>query len=222
MMQNQNIIYHTESIVEMQICLLLFCYVLTGQWKEIFGYGQNLSENEGTIGASYEDFGSMLMFLMLLEHIMTYIFAYIKAADIKKRGEVNESGVEWTRLCRILGCISLTLELIIGLLTVIHIGSMGDKMHALPLMSYFLIVNMLITLLLTPFEIIWKTQIVKSEIMKNIFTLYAVQRDKLRNRRADLKDDFDRKQARSYFKDQDETEPEHSGTKIKNKPGFYS
>ena len=222
MMQNQNVIHHTESITEMQICLLLFIYILSNSWTDIFAYGKNLTDEDGTLGTKFNDFSQALIFLMLLEHIMTYIFAFVKRADIKKRGIPNESGIESTSLSRILGCISLTMELIIAILTVVHIGTMGDKMHELPLTSYFLLVNVLVTILLTPFEYLWKTQSVKSEIMKNIFTLYAVQRDKLRQRRDDMKEDFDRLKARGYFEqaEQDEAEPAEEGKK-KYKPGFY-
>ena len=37
MMQNSGIIYHTESILEMQVGTLLTCFLLTRRWSVNFG-----------------------------------------------------------------------------------------------------------------------------------------------------------------------------------------
>ena len=39
MMQNSSIIYHTESLLEMQILCLVVCFVLNRKWKDNLGYG---------------------------------------------------------------------------------------------------------------------------------------------------------------------------------------
>ena len=39
MMQNTSIIYHTESILEMQITCLVLCYYFTNKWATTFNYG---------------------------------------------------------------------------------------------------------------------------------------------------------------------------------------
>jgi uncharacterized membrane protein YwaF len=46
MMQNSGIIYHTESILEMQVAALLTCFLLNRRWGDNFGY-MNLKEADG-------------------------------------------------------------------------------------------------------------------------------------------------------------------------------
>jgi len=38
-MQNSSIIYHMESVIEMQMLTLIFCYYFTDMWAEKQGYG---------------------------------------------------------------------------------------------------------------------------------------------------------------------------------------
>lgn len=40
MMQNSSIIYHTESVLEMQIACLIFCLILNEMWSGTQGYGK--------------------------------------------------------------------------------------------------------------------------------------------------------------------------------------
>lgn len=88
MMQNTSIINHPESIIEMQIAGLIFFYTLNAQWSEDFGHGLLSSEvDEEAIvnfGQSYADFSLTLLFFMLVEHVLTYIFTYVKKYDILK------------------------------------------------------------------------------------------------------------------------------------------
>jgi len=46
MMQNSGIIYHTESILEMQVAALLTCFLLNRRWGDNFGY-MNLKKDDG-------------------------------------------------------------------------------------------------------------------------------------------------------------------------------
>lgn len=41
MMQNTSIIYHTESILEMQIITLAVCYILNEEWAHNFSYDKD-------------------------------------------------------------------------------------------------------------------------------------------------------------------------------------
>jgi len=48
MMQNSGIIYHTESILEMQIATLLTAFLLNRGWGDNFGY-MNLKKDDGSL-----------------------------------------------------------------------------------------------------------------------------------------------------------------------------
>ena len=78
MMQNQSIIDHAESIIEMQLLLIIFFYVLSRQWEEGFKYGEGVKEPPSdpilNFGLSYYDYSIVLLFLMFAEHLITYIF----------------------------------------------------------------------------------------------------------------------------------------------------
>lgn len=153
MMQNQSIIYHTESIIEMQIGLLLFCYALNQLWEEPFKYGvlREGAENASPFGMSFYDFSNILCFLMLAEHFMSYLFTYIKNNDIYRRGVSNEIGIENTTMATVLDCVSVLFEFVIFLLTIVHVVTMGEKVHDIPLINYFLVLNICVTMLTIPY-----------------------------------------------------------------------
>ena len=90
-MQNNSVFNHAESIVEMQILMVLFFYLMSYQYSDNFGYGDGIKEKSDdailSFGMSYHDFSITLLFLMLAEHIMTYIFFLVKHHDIVKKGK---------------------------------------------------------------------------------------------------------------------------------------
>jgi hypothetical protein len=127
MMQNTAILSHPESIIEMQIACLIFFFITNGRWesRESYNYGEGIKEiDESAIvnfGQSYHDFSLVLVFMMLTEHILTYIFSYIKKNDLFKRGEIGADGIETTALCNALDGLSFFLEFVISLLTILHL-----------------------------------------------------------------------------------------------------
>lgn len=110
MMQNTSILNHPESIIEMQLAGLIFFYTINARWEEAFGHGLQMSEPTDdaivNFGQSYKDFSLTLLFFMLVEHILSYIFTYVKRNDILKRGTVGADGVESTPVCKILDIVS--------------------------------------------------------------------------------------------------------------------
>ena len=87
MMQNQSIIYHYESILEMQVLCFAFIYLM-------FVYNNKQVEDHmvshGTI-----------MNCLLIEHIVAYACNSFRNYDIKKNGVPDAHGVyraptEWT------------------------------------------------------------------------------------------------------------------------------
>jgi heme/copper-type cytochrome/quinol oxidase subunit 1 len=122
---------------------------------------------------------------MLVEHVLTYIFTYVKKYDILKRGEAGNDGVETTSVCWILDVISGVIQFIIALLTIIHITQMGDLIHDCPLVNYYLVVDLVIMVTFLPYLYIARKFQVSQNVMRNLFTLNLVQKQKLLERRND-------------------------------------
>ena len=118
-------INNTESIIEMQICCLVFVIILSGSWEKSMGYGVGIREQSQeaimSFGMGFYDLSFMLTYLLLAEHSLSYLFSYVKMYDIKKRGVIGTNGVESTSLCTILNSISYFLQVIIALICIIHI-----------------------------------------------------------------------------------------------------
>ena len=63
---------------------------------------------------------------------------------------------------------------------------MGVQLHSLPMINYFLLFNVCVTLLTIPYEILGKRLVVNNETNKNIFSLFNVQKRKLKYRRENV------------------------------------
>ena len=116
----------------------------------------------------------MILLLMLIQAILCWIFALIKEWNISKSGEANDYGIESTFCSRLLdySCFFITAAIFVS--SVVHLVAMGDKRHDLPIINYFIIVNMCVMILMLPYEFFAKRMLVDTEISKNIFTLYQV------------------------------------------------
>lgn len=263
MMQNTSILSHPESIIEMQIIACIFFYAVNASWEQrgAYNYCSESSPLEApsrptssrfnyeycrgitevdpnavvNFGLGYHDFSLALLIMALVEHILTYIFAFVKKNDLMRQGEIGSDGIESTSLCKALDGLSFFLEAIIGLLVILHLSQLGEHLHSLPLVNYYLIIDLIVSLLLLPYCYIAKRRQVSVNIMKNIFTLNAVQKVKQAERRAwdvDQKKDNSAphdavQRFKTYFKDQEaeragEQEPPKKKTRVDNKPYFYS
>lgn len=69
---------------------------------------------------------------------------------------------------------------------------MKEKKHALPLINYYLVVDVIVTILLLPYMYIAKRRQVTINTMRNIFALSAVQKVKQTQRRLDEECDKDK------------------------------
>lgn len=63
-----------------------------------------------------------------------------------------------------------------------------DMLHDLPLLNYWILFDTVIMFLTLPYMALAKILMLKGEITKNIFTLYQVQKKKLKDRRKKLAD----------------------------------
>lgn len=140
-------------------------------------------------GLTQRAFTEMMIFILLVEHIFSYCSGIFKDWELKTRGEVNEKGIETAKIGSILYWVEIVVDIIIIILIVIHLGQMDSQtMHDLPLLNYWILFDTVIMFLTLPYMALAKILILKGEITKNIFTLYQVQKKKLKNRRKSLSD----------------------------------
>ena len=85
MMQNSSIIYHTESILEMQICLILAMLYLTDLWNIDKGYVNQPGKSQSMI----------FMYILMGEHLVSYCLGIFRDFDLKQNGEPNKYGIEF-------------------------------------------------------------------------------------------------------------------------------
>jgi len=84
MMQNSSIIYHTESILEMQMCCLIGMIILTDFWSDKKGYGENPNKSTSMI----------LMYVLIGEHIFSYMVGIFREYDLRDNGTKNKRGIQ--------------------------------------------------------------------------------------------------------------------------------
>lgn len=92
MFQNSSIVYHTESILEMQIISLISVFVLYGFWEGKMLYGKKCQRMTG-MGVTVQQFSEICIYLLIGEHIMAYLFDIYRKHEIKQRGSVNRLGI---------------------------------------------------------------------------------------------------------------------------------
>jgi hypothetical protein len=84
MMQNSSIIYHTESILEMQMCCLIAMIMLTEYWSDVRNYGQDPNKPKSFL----------LIYMLIGEHFFSYLFGIFREYDLRHNGEKNKHGIE--------------------------------------------------------------------------------------------------------------------------------
>lgn len=78
LMQNINVIYRPESIIEFQIATLLMMKFFHLHWQPKF---------------LYEHSDNVLTDIFLAEHILSYVISFIRLYDLKKNGNPDQSGI---------------------------------------------------------------------------------------------------------------------------------
>jgi len=118
----------------------------------------------------------------MIEHIFSYCSGIFKAWELKTRGVTNEKGIETAKIGNILYWVEIGIDFIIIIFVIIHFAQIANTglMHDLPLLNYWILLDTVIMFLTLPYTAVAKHLIVKGEITKNIFTMYQVQRRKLK------------------------------------------
>lgn len=104
---------------------------------------------------------------------------------------------------------------------------MGELLHDCPLVNYYLVVDLVIMITFLPYLYFARKFQVSQNVMRNLFTLNLVQKQKLQERRNDSSIKMiasDLAAIKSYFKKKEENPPDEEEDKkdrTQNKPGFY-
>ena len=177
MMQNTSIVYHPETILEMQILVIVAAYLTTNWWKPKKNYG-SLSESNSA---------DTLLAILLVEHVISYIFCYYRKWEIDHQDKLNLSswGNEYGPKEYCLRIFEMILDILIFAFIALTLNGLTEaQLHNNPLVHYWVIVDIFIMVLTLPYTIVSKWLMRNNEIGKNIYTLFKVQKDKLKERRA--------------------------------------
>jgi len=141
-------------------------------WEETKGWG-----NLGT-----KDKSMLLMWVCLGEHVMSYCFGLYRDWEIEMKGKPNKWGIEQAPIETILRFFEIIFDF--GLFVWIGFTLFSDEtteqFHNMPLINYWLIIDMFIMFLTLPYTYLSKFMMLNGEITKNVFTLYQVQKKKLK------------------------------------------
>ena len=121
LMQNSSIIYHTESILEMQIACLILCYILNTTWAPNFEYNVQEDESDKIFkAASVNSVTRYMMYAFLIEHLMSYTFGIFRNYELNLRGEPNENGIESAPIETVLRYIEISVDFAIFTVVIMH------------------------------------------------------------------------------------------------------
>jgi len=119
---------------------------------------------------------------------MSYLFGIFRNYELKKSGQPNKYGIEQAPCESRLRFIEIAVDFIIFALIIIHMIKMPkDHLYTVPLLTYWILVDMIIMFLTLPYVYVSQLIMLSGEVTKNIFTVYQVQRRKLRERRSNAK-----------------------------------
>ena len=172
MMQNSSIIYHTESILEMQVMVLILVKVLSAFFYEKLNYG-TLSQDSNFLGIKNADFSNILMIVLLVEHVMSYTFGIYRDYELKHKGTPNKYGITTAPCESRLRYIEIFVDFVIFVIVFIHkFGLTEESFNDMPFLNYWILIDCIIMFLTLPYTYMSKLMMITGEVTKNIFTLF--------------------------------------------------
>ena len=87
-MQNSSIIYHMESVVEMQLLVLITCMYFSDIWAEKHSYG-TITPDSGIFKGNTLQASKTMMIILACEHVIAYFFNLYRNYDIGKAGIID-------------------------------------------------------------------------------------------------------------------------------------
>lgn len=165
MMQNSSIIYHTESILEMQMCCIIALMFLTNYWSDKKGYGKNPNL----------DTSMLLMYVLFGEHVISYLFGIFRNYDLKHNGSTNKRGIESAPRETALRYFEIVADMGISIwILAVLLPQSKEEFNSLPFLNFFIMIDMIIMMVTLPYTFMSKFMMINGEITKNIFTLFQV------------------------------------------------
>lgn len=161
MMDNEGIVHHPESLMEVQISGLLIC---------VFWLGK------------YQDINHTIFWALMIEHIFSYVASYIRKWEINKYGEPDFQGV----LRAPIESMCATAEVLGS--SIIFGGSIAyfliqdaEVFHTRELVyfNYWIIFDNLMMILTQGYVYFAKFKAIVGDIHNNFFTLVKIQERKL-------------------------------------------
>ena len=171
---NSSIVYHTESILEMQLMMLGLTYYLNWLWAEKRVYGVHSRKDiEPSINMTKESFTKVLVYILFAEHILSYIFGIFRDWEQSKYGKPNKYGIVSAKWEFRLKIFEVLLDLAIFIMIMVHFSRMDYiHFHDIPFLNYWIVVDMIIMFLTLPYTYVSRLMMITGEIIKNMFTLY--------------------------------------------------
>ena len=173
MMQNSSIIYHPESLNEMQIiCLVIFwmlnAYIID---NEPANMKKHLDESGEMPQVNF------LLYALLVEHIGGYLLEIFRQYDIEKNGQLDAYGVPRAKTESLLGSLHyFVICLILGYAFKTIMGMDDHIFKQLSFALLWIVVDAMIMLFTRLYIALALYLKISGEVTKNIYTVHFLQK----------------------------------------------
>ena len=187
-----------ESVLEMQVACLLCCYFYSKMWAQGHKYGEH-PVKDGLFITGPKETSEIIMIVLLIEHIIAYLFGIYRTYELKRYGKPNTLGIETAPCESRLKMFEIVIDFIIIVVVLVHFVKAGkEAFNDNPLNNFWILTDLIIMFISLPYTYMVQLIMVYGEINKNIFTLFQVQKRLLRERRNRLTN-FTKAQWKQYF-----------------------
>jgi hypothetical protein len=173
----------------MQIITLIACYILNNSWAQNFGYNKEQNNSQ------------VWFFILLGEHIGSYLFSLYRSWELKTKGETNSYGIETAPCESYMRYFEIFVDFIIFGAVIFYASQLSvEEYNEQPFLTYWISFDIIIMFFTLPYTKLCQIIMLNDEVTKNIFTIYQVQRKQLITRREKNPNNSDRKK---FFEDDD-------------------
>lgn len=170
MMGNSSIVYHIESILEMQfLCLITIFYLRKFEGGSVQGDGFQNQED------------LIILCSLVFEHVFSYGCSIFRTYDIKRNGQMDVNGIYRAKTETFLGNVEVFIDCIIMGYTLNHLMS-AEKEHLMerPYTVFWIIIDCTLMFLTLGYVYLSQIMKVKVEIQKNIYSLFFLQLERIK------------------------------------------
>lgn len=173
MMMNTSIIYHIESILEMQfLCLIGFA---------LYGYQDFEGKPNAENHIRAQEGSASIITALICEHIFAYISMYFRKWEIQRYGVMDINGIYRAPKEYILQTVEIFIDCMIFGFSINHIIDNKEFLHDEPYINYWIITDCILMFITLAYTYVGTKWLIFSEIKKNIFTLFFVQSKIIKN-----------------------------------------